>query len=51
MTGNPPVGRFGHTMTYLPINNAIIIAGGRNDDLCKHNMSPFLNDIHLFLLD
>eukprot|EP00352_Strombidinopsis_acuminata_P002573 CAMPEP_0176393022 /NCGR_PEP_ID=MMETSP0126-20121128/41362_1 /TAXON_ID=141414 ORGANISM="Strombidinopsis acuminatum, Strain SPMC142" /NCGR_SAMPLE_ID=MMETSP0126 /ASSEMBLY_ACC=CAM_ASM_000229 /LENGTH=51 /DNA_ID=CAMNT_0017764223 /DNA_START=181 /DNA_END=336 /DNA_ORIENTATION=+ len=51
MSGSPPVARFGHTMNFLPINNAIVIAGGRNDELCKQNASPFLNDIHLFLLD
>lgn len=38
-------------MSYLPVNSAIIIAGGRNDSLCKDNVTPLLNDIHLFLLD
>lgn len=50
-SGEPPCARFGHTMSYLPINSAIIIAGGRNDSLCKENVTPLLNDIHLFLLD
>ena len=50
-SGEPPCGRFGHTMSYLPVNSAIIIAGGRNDSLCKDNVTPLLNDIHLFLLD
>lgn len=49
--GVPPVARFGHTMCYLPINNAIAIAGGRNDSMSSTNMTPFLNDIILFLLD
>lgn len=29
--GTPPIARFGHTMCYLPCNNSILIAGGRND--------------------
>ncbi len=31
-SGTPPCARFGHTMAYLPLSNAIIIAGGRNDE-------------------
>ena len=31
--GQPPVARFGHTMAFLPCNNSILIAGGRNDSL------------------
>lgn len=50
-TGTAPCQRFGHTMSYLPVNSAIIIAGGRNDSLCKETITPLLNDIHLFLLD
>jgi hypothetical protein len=38
-------------MTFLPINSALIIAGGRNDLVCKNLNTPFLDDIHLFLLD
>mmetsp|Transcript_42735 Transcript_42735/g.65635 ORF Transcript_42735/g.65635 Transcript_42735/m.65635 type:complete len:236 (+) Transcript_42735:1805-2512(+) len=49
--GTPPCGRVGHTMTFLPINQALLIVGGRNDDVCKNLNTPFLNDIHLFLLD
>jgi hypothetical protein len=49
--GVPPCPRFGHSMVFLPINNAILIAGGRNDELCKTEITPFLNDIHFFLLD
>jgi hypothetical protein len=49
--GNAPISRFGHTMAYLPVNNSILIAGGRNDELCKTNITPLLNDLHLFLLD
>ena len=28
-----------------------MIVGGRNDEACKTLNTPFLNDIHLFLLD
>jgi hypothetical protein len=38
-------------MSYLPVSSAIVIAGGRNDTLCKDNITPLLNDIHIFLLD
>jgi hypothetical protein len=38
-------------MAYLPCSSAIIVAGGRNDALCKEQITPLLNDIHLFLLD
>lgn len=27
--GTPPVGRFGHTMNYLPEANALIVVGGK----------------------
>jgi len=49
--GNPPCPRTGHSMSYLPCNNAIMIAGGRNDEVCKNMNTPYLDDIHLFLLD
>ena len=38
-------------MDYLPCNNSILVAGGRNDSLSQQNMTPFLNDLVLFLLD
>jgi hypothetical protein len=38
-------------MTFLPLNNALMIVGGRNDDACVKLSTPFLDDIHLFLLD
>ena len=38
-------------MSYLPVNQALLIVGGRNDEVCKNLNTPFLNDIHLFLLD
>jgi hypothetical protein len=38
-------------MAYLPTNNSLIVIGGRNDESFKLTDSPFLNDIHLFLLD
>ena len=50
-TGTPPCSRFGHSMCYLPVNNSILVAGGRNDELCKTQITPLLNDLHLFLLD
>jgi hypothetical protein len=28
-----------------------VIVGGRNDEVCKNLNTPFLDDIHLFLLD
>lgn len=49
--GVPPCGRVGHTMDYLPINQSLIIAGGRNDLMCKNINNPFLDDMYLFLLD
>ena len=49
--GNPPCGRIGHTLSYLPINAALLVAGGRNDLECKSTNVPFLDDMHLFLLD
>ena len=49
--GQPPSPRFGHTMAFLPCNNSIIIAGGRNDSLSATNMTPFLDDLTLFMLD
>lgn len=49
--GNPPCGRVGHTMTFLPLNQALVVVGGRNDEICKNLNTPFLDDIHLFLLD
>jgi len=51
VAGEPPCARFGHQMAFLPVSNAIIVTGGRNDSLCKKNITPFLNDLHLFLLD
>jgi len=51
MAGTPPAPRFGHTMGFLPTNNSLIVVGGRNDEMCRQNGTPFLNDIHLFLLD
>ena len=35
VSGTPPPGRFGHTMEYLPVNNCIMITGGRNEEMCK----------------
>ena len=33
------------------MNQALLIVGGRNDTECKNMSTPFLDDIHLFLLD
>ena len=49
--GNPPAGRTGHTMAYLPVNQSLVIVGGRNDEVCRRLSIPFLNDMHLYLLD
>ena len=38
-------------MSVLTANKALLIVGGRNDEECKKLSTPFLNDIHLFLLD
>jgi hypothetical protein len=27
------------------------VTGGRNDSLCKQNITPLLNDVYLFMLD
>ena len=51
ITGNPPCGRIGHTMEYLPLSQALIVAGGRNDEVCKSRSIPYLDDIYLFLLE
>lgn len=50
-TGHPPCGRTCHTMAYLPNNQCLIIVGGRNDEMCKSLVNPFLNDMFLYLLD
>lgn len=49
--GVPPCGRVGHAMSFLQANQALLVVGGRNDEVCKSLSTPFLNDIHLFLLD
>ena len=49
--GIPPCGRVGHQMSYLPCNQALIVVGGRNDQLCRVKNIPFLDDMFLFLLD
>lgn len=49
--GRPPCARYGHTMNYLPNIRALVVVGGRNDDLCKGMQIPFLNDIYLYSLD
>jgi hypothetical protein len=38
-------------MLFLPVSSALVVTGGRNDDLCKVNKTPMLNDLHMFLLD
>jgi hypothetical protein len=38
-------------MSFLQANQALLVVGGRNDEVCKSLSTPFLNDIHLFLLD
>ena len=50
-SGIAPCARYGHQMSYLPVSCAILITGGRNDELCGSQVTPFLNDIFLFLLD
>jgi hypothetical protein len=50
-SGSAPCPRFGHSMSYLPVNSSVIVAGGRNDSLCKERPTPLLNDMYLLLLD
>jgi len=50
-SGKPPCARIGHTMNFLPILKALIVIGGRNDDLGKSEGTPFLNDVFLFHID
>jgi hypothetical protein len=38
-------------MAFLPNSAALVIFGGRNDTVCAENITPMLNDLHLFLLD
>ncbi len=38
-------------MAFLPNSAALVLFGGRNDTLCAENITPMLNDLHLFLLD
>jgi hypothetical protein len=38
-------------MQFLPISNAIVICGGRNDSVCATQIMPILNDLHICLLD
>ena len=38
-------------MSYFQTNEALLIVGGRNDEECKNMSTPFLEDIHFFLLD
>jgi hypothetical protein len=38
-------------MDFLPMNLALIVCGGRNDKECGNSSIPFLDDMHLFLLD
>ena len=49
--GVPPCGRVGHTLSYLPVNQSLIIIGGRNDQMCANPHIPMLDDMYLFLLD
>ncbi|MGB1967835.1 MAG: hypothetical protein ACPHOJ_05875 [Litorivicinaceae bacterium] len=51
LQGEPPCGRTGHGMLYLPTCAGIVIVGGRNDAECKSLSIPFLDDMHLFMLD
>ena len=33
--GTAPCPRIGHSMSYLPLNQSIVVIGGRNDQLCE----------------
>ena len=38
-------------MQFLPVSNALVICGGRNDSVCATQLMPVLNDLHICLLD
>lgn len=38
--GQPPCGRFGHTMNYLPVANALVVAGGKNFYFADMSVRP-----------
>jgi hypothetical protein len=46
--GKPPCPRYGHTMNYLPIAQQLVVLGGRNDEICKGESIPYLNDLYVF---
>lgn len=48
--GKPPCARIGHSMSYLRVNHALVVIGGRNDELSKGLVTPFLNDIYIYSL-
>ena len=49
--GRAPDPRFGHKMCFLKCSNAILVAGGRNDEANQQNQTRFFNDLFLFMLD
>ena len=49
--GQGPCPRIGHTMSYLPVTNALLVVSGRNDEICKSEQTPYLSDIFLYLLE
>ena len=51
LLGKPPCARIGHSLSYMPLSRTIVVAGGRNDEISKGMVTPFLNDIHLFSLE
>ena len=38
-------------MLYLPSCSGVVVVGGRNDHECKNLNIPFLDDMHIFMLD
>ncbi len=49
--GKPPCPRVGHTMSYLPNTKALLVIGGRNDEVGKKEGSPFLNDLYIYQIE
>lgn len=49
--GNPPQGRYGHTVNYHRASNILIIYGGRNDLNCERGDDIILDDISILNLE
>lgn len=52
-TGKPPGPRVGNTLTYLPTLDALVVVGGRNDEICRGGQEtiPFMNDVYVYSIE